>query len=56
MIADLEFDSYERVSGLRSTMMLSDGWDELLVLPEMDVDKAIVAGRQSGGNPIPREE
>ena len=37
-------------------MMLSDGWDELLMPPEMDSDKAIVAARQPGGHPVPREE
>ena len=56
VIAELELDSYETASGLRSTMMLSGAWDELLMLPEMDVDKAIVAARKSGGYPMPGEE
>ena len=42
VIADVEVDNYETASGLHATMMLSGGWDELLILPEMDVDKAQV--------------
>jgi hypothetical protein len=37
-------------------MMLSGAWDELLLLPEMDVDKALEAARTAGDYPIPGEE
>ena len=43
VIADVEVDDYETASGLHANMMLSGGWDELLILPEMNVDKAISA-------------
>ena len=56
VIAELELDSYETASGVRATMILSGGWDELLMLPEMDVDKAITAARKSGGYPMPGQE
>jgi uncharacterized protein with GYD domain len=56
VIAELELDSYETASGLKTTMMLSGGWDELLMLPEMDVDKAIEAAKKSGGYQIPGQE
>ena len=56
VIADVEVDAYETASGLHATMMLSGGWDELLLLPEMDVDKALNAARTAGDYPIPGEE
>ena len=56
MIVELELDSYETASGVRATMILSGRWDELLMLPEMDVDKAINAARKSGGYPMPGQE
>jgi hypothetical protein len=37
-------------------MMLSEAWDELLLLPEMDVDKALNAARTAGDYPMPGEE
>ena len=56
VIADVEVDNYETASGLHATMMLSGGWDELLILPEMDVDKAISAAKTAGGYPMPGQE
>ena len=56
VIAELELDGYETASGLKTTMMLSGGWDELLMLPEMDVDKAIEAAKKSGGYQMPGQE
>ena len=56
VIADVEVDAYETASGLHATMMLSGAWDELLLLPEMDVDKALEAARTAGDYPIPGEE
>ena len=38
------------------SMMLSGGWDELLLLPEMDIDKALNAARTAGDYPMPGEE
>ena len=34
VVADVEIDDYETASGLHSNMMLSRGWDELLILPK----------------------
>ena len=56
VIADVDVDNYETASGLHATMMLSGGWDELLILPEMDVDKAISAAKTAGGYPMPGQE
>ena len=56
VIADIEVDDYETASGLHANMMLSGGWDELLLLPEMDVDKAIKAARAAGDYPLPGQE
>ena len=30
-------------------MMLLGGWDELLMLPELDIDEAIKAAKKTGG-------
>lgn len=56
VIADVEVDAYETASGLHATMMLSGGWDELLLLPEMNIDKALNAARTAGDYPMPGEE
>ena len=56
VIADVEVDAYETALGLHATMMLSGGWDELLLLPEMDIDKALNAARTAGDYPMPGEE
>ena len=34
VVADVEIDDYETASGLHSNMMLSGGWDKLLILPK----------------------
>ena len=54
--ADGEVDDYENASVLHANMMLSGGWDELLILPEMNVDKAISAAKTAGGYPMPGQE
>ena len=56
VIADVEIDSYETAAGVRDVMLLSGAWDELLMLPEMDVDKAISAARTVGGYTMPGQE
>jgi uncharacterized protein with GYD domain len=56
VIADAEVDSYETASGLQAVMMASGGWDELLLLPTMDVDKALDVARTVGGYPMPGSE
>ena len=56
VIADVEVDDYETASGLHANMMLSGSWDELLILPEMDVDKASKAARTAGDYPMPGQE
>jgi len=37
-------------------MMDSGGWDELLLLPTMNVDKALNVARTVGGYPMPSSE
>ncbi|MDB2398800.1 GYD domain-containing protein [Planktomarina sp.] len=56
VIADAEVNSYETASGLQAVMMASGGWDELLLLPTMDVDKALNVARTVGGYPMPGNE
>ncbi|MBT5300873.1 MAG: hypothetical protein HOL33_01690, partial [Tateyamaria sp.] len=56
VIAELEVDSYETASGLRATMMLSGGWDELLILPAMDINKAVETAKKAGGYTMPGSE
>ena len=56
VIADAEVDSYETASGLQAVMMASGGWDELLLLPTMDIDKALNVARTVGGYPMPGNE
>ena len=56
VIADVEVDCIEIASGLRAMMQLSGGWDELLVMPEFDLDKAISAAKAAGGYPMPGQE
>tara|TARA_B100000989_G_scaffold195730_1_gene147750 strand:+ start:193 stop:303 length:111 start_codon:yes stop_codon:yes gene_type:complete len=36
--------------------MISGGWDELLILPEMDIDRAIKSARTAGDYPMPGQE
>ena len=56
VIADVEVDDYETASGLHSNMMLSGGWDELLILPKMDIDRAIKSARTTWDYPMPGQE
>ena len=56
VIADVEVDCIEIASGLRAIMQLSGGWDELLVMPEFDIDKAIAVAKAAGGYPMPGQE
>ena len=56
VIADVEVGDYETASGLHSNMMLSGGWDELLILPKMDIDRAIKSARSTGDYPMPGQE
>ena len=56
VIAELEVDSYETASGLRATMMLSGGWEEMLILPAMDINKALETAKKAGGYTMPGSE
>ena len=56
VISDVEVDCVETASGHRATMQLSGGWDELLVMPEFDLDKAIAASKAAGGYPMLGQE
>ena len=56
VIAELEVDSYETASGLRATMMLSGGWEEMLILPAMDINKALETAKKAGGYAMPGSE
>ena len=56
VIADAEVDCYETASGIHAIMMQSGGWDKLIILPTMDVDKALKTARQVGGYPMPGSE
>ena len=56
VIADVEVDCIEIASGLRAMMQLSGGGDELLVMPEFDLDKASAAAKAAGGYPMPGQE
>ncbi len=56
VIADAEVDCYETASGIHAIMMQSGGWDELVILPTMDVDKALNAARKIGDYPMPGSE
>ena len=56
VIADAEVDCYETASGIAAVMMQSGGWDDLMVLPTMDVDKALNTARAVGDYPMPGSE
>ena len=55
-IADVEVDCFETAAGLRDIIKLSGAWDELLVMAEFDVDKAISAAKRAGGYIMPGQE
>ena len=56
VIADAEVDCYETASGIHAIMMQSGGWDELVILPTMNTDKALNTARKIGGYPMPGSE
>ena len=56
VIADADVDCYETASGIHAIMMQSGGWDKLIILPTMDVDKALNTARKVGGYPMPGSE
>jgi len=37
-------------------MQLPGGWDELLMMSEFDLDRAIAAPKAAGGYPMPGQE
>ena len=41
VMAEVELDSYETAAGIRDAMMMTNSWDELIFLAELDVDKVI---------------
>ena len=41
VIAEVEIDAYETAAGIRDAMMMTDSWDDLIFLAELDVDKVI---------------
>jgi uncharacterized protein with GYD domain len=56
VIAHIDLDCYETASGLKSVMTLSGGWDKLLILPEMNIDKALASGAKLGSYTLPGTE
>ena len=41
VMAEVEIDAYETAAGIRDAMMMTDSWDDLIFLAELDVDKVI---------------
>ena len=41
VIAEVEVDAYEIAAGIRDAMTMTNSWDELIFLAELDVDKVI---------------
>lgn len=56
VIADLEVDCVETAAGIREVMLLSGAWNEILVMPEFDLDKAVAAAKAVGAYAMPGEE
>ena len=56
VIADLEVDYVETAAGIREVMLLSGAWNEILVMPEFDLDKAVAAAKAVGAYAMPGEE
>ena len=48
VLAAVEVDSYDTAAGVRDVMLLPGVWDEMLILSEMNVDKAIAAVKTVG--------
>jgi len=56
VIADVKVDCVKTASGSRAIMQLSGGWDELLVMSEFDLDKAIATSKAAGSYPMHGQE
>ena len=56
VIADVEVDCFGSAAGLRAVIKLSGAWDELLVMAEFDVDKAISAAKRAGDYLMPGQK
>ena len=56
VLAAVEVDSYDTAAGVRDVMLLPGDWDEMLILSEMNVDKAVVAVKTVGSYPMPGSE
>ena len=41
VMAEVEIDAYETAAGIRDAMMMTNSWDDLIFLAELDVDKVI---------------
>ena len=56
VIAQVEVDSGETAAGMREVMLTSGAWSEILVMPEFDLDKAVVAAKAFGSYTMPGKE
>jgi hypothetical protein len=49
-------DCVETAAGIRSIFLLSGSWDDVLLMPSFDIDKAIQAARTAGAYAAPGKE
>jgi len=49
-------DCVETAAGIREVMLLSGAWNEILVMPEFDLDKAVAAAKAVGTYAMPGKE
>lgn len=56
VLAELEVDCVETAAGIRSIFLLSGSWDDVLLMPSFDIDKAIQAARTAGVYAAPGKE
>jgi hypothetical protein len=56
VLAELEVDCVETAAGIRSIFLLSGSWDDVLLMPSFDIDKAIQAVRIAGAYAAPGKE
>ena len=56
VIAEVEVDSVETAAGMRDVMLMSGAWDELMLMPEFDLDKAVAAAKAVDTYPMPGKE
>ena len=56
VIAEVEVDSFETAAGMREVMLMTGAWNEILVMPEFDLDKAVAAARAVGSYTMPGKE